>query len=89
MQKNLKKQTISLESTQRQEKIFFKKYSSGAISKAQYTGITLNVLYQQMQVNQAKLKSLISVVNLYQALGSGYNVDNYVDPHYDNPAFDK
>lgn len=87
--KNLKKQTISLESTQRQEKIFFKKHSSGAISKAQYTGITLNVLYQQMQVNQAKLKSLISVVNLYQALGSGYNVDNYVDPHYDNPAFDK
>ena len=34
--KNLKKQTISLESTQRQEKIFFLKYSSGAISKAQY-----------------------------------------------------
>ncbi|MDE4938254.1 TolC family protein, partial [Francisella tularensis] len=40
--KNLKKQSISLESTQRQEKIFFKKYSSGAFSKAQYTGITLN-----------------------------------------------
>lgn len=41
------------------------------------------------KLNQTKLKSLISVVNLYQALGSGYNVDNYVDPHYDNPAFDK
>ncbi|MDE4942642.1 TolC family protein, partial [Francisella tularensis subsp. holarctica] len=52
-------------------------------------GITLNVLYQQMQVNQTQLKSLISGVNLYQALGSGYNVDNYVDPQYDNPAFDK
>lgn len=83
------KQTVSLKSTERQESIFSKKYSSGAISKAQYTGITLNVLYQQMQVNQAKLKSLISIVNLYQALGAGYNVDNYIDPHYDNPAFDK
>ena len=88
-EKNYTKQTVSLKSTERQESIFSKKYSSGAISKAQYTGITLNVLYQQMQVNQAKLKSLISIVNLYQALGAGYNVDNYIDPHYDNPAFDK
>ncbi|MDE4955316.1 TolC family protein, partial [Francisella tularensis subsp. holarctica] len=64
-------------------------YSSCAIRKAQYTGITLNELYLQMQVNQTKLKSLISVFNLYQAIGSGYFVDNYVDPHYDKPAFDK
>ena len=42
-----------------------------------------------MQVNQAKLKSLISVINLYQSLGGGYNVDNYIDPNYDNPAFEK
>jgi outer membrane protein TolC len=88
-EENYKKQTISLKSTQLQEEIFAKKYQIGAISKAQYTGITLNVLYQQMQVNQAKLKSLISIVNLYQSLGSGYNVDNYSQPHYDNPAFDK
>ncbi|AIT09047.1 transporter [Candidatus Francisella endociliophora] len=88
-QENYKKQTISLQSTERQESIFSRKYQTGAISKAEYTGITLNVLYQQMQVNQAKLKSLISIVNLYQALGSGYNVDNYSDPHYNNPAFDK
>lgn len=88
-EKNYNKQTISLKSTERQENIFSRKYQTGAISKAEYTGITLNVIYQQMQVNQAKLKSLISIVNLYQALGSGYNVDNYSDPHYDNPAFDK
>lgn len=87
--KNYNKQTISLKSTERQETIFSRKYQTGAISRAEYTGITLNVIYQQMQVNQAKLKSLISVVNLYQALGSGYNVDNYNDPNYTNPAFDK
>ena len=86
---NLKKQILSLKSTKRQERIFDKKFQSGAISKSEYTGITLNVLNQQMQVNQAKLKSLISVINLYQSLGSGYNVDNYTDPHYDNPAFEK
>ena len=86
---NLKKQILSLKSTERQEYIFDKKLQSGAISKSEYTGITLNVINQQMQVNQAKLKSLISVINLYQSLGSGYDVDNYVDPHYGNPAFDK
>ena len=86
---NLKKQKLSLKSTKVQEQIFAKKFQSGAISKAEYTGITLNVLNQQMQVNQAKLKSLISVINLYQSLGAGYDVDNYVDPHYDNPAFEK
>jgi len=86
---NLKKQVLSLKSTKVQERIFDKKFQSGAISKANYTGITLNVINQQMQVNQAKLKSLVSVINLYQSLGSGYNVDNYVDPNYDNPAFEK
>ncbi|GAB4226150.1 MAG: TolC family protein SilC [Francisella sp.] len=86
---NLQKQINSLESAKIQHKIFLKQYVYGAISKSQYTSITLNVLYQQMQVNQAKLKSLISIVNLYQALGSGYNVDNYNEPHYDNPAFSK
>lgn len=86
---NLKKQKLSLKSTKIQEQIFDKKFQAGAISKAQYKGIALNVLNQQMQVNQAKLESLISIINLYQSLGSGYNVDNYVDPHYDNQAFEK
>lgn len=88
-EENYKKQMISLKSTEKQESIFSRKFQTGAISKAEYTGITLNVLYQQMQVNQAKLKSLISIVNLYQSFGSGYNVDNYSKSHLDNPAFDK
>ncbi|QIV94908.1 efflux transporter outer membrane subunit [Allofrancisella frigidaquae] len=86
---NFNKQKLSLESTRKQQSILYKQYQNGAISKAQLTGIALNILNQQMQTNQAKLKSLISVVNLYQALGSGYNVDNYSDPNYNNPAFDK
>lgn len=87
--KNLEQQTISLDSTVVQRQIFAKKYRLGQISHLNYTGVTLNQIYQQMQVNQAKLKSLMSVVNLYQALGAGYKVDNYSDPNLDNPAFDK
>jgi NodT family efflux transporter outer membrane factor (OMF) lipoprotein len=88
-EKNLKKQVSSLDSTVIQRQIFAKKHRSGEISGLEYTGVTLNQIYQQMQVNQAKLKSLMSIVNLYQALGSGYDVDNYSDPHLSNPAFDK
>ncbi|QLE78457.1 TolC family protein [Francisella sp. Scap27] len=88
-EKNYKKQVNSLDSTVIQRQIFAKKHRSGEISGLEYTGVTLNQIYQQMQVNQAKLKSLMSIVNLYQALGSGYDVDNYSDPHLGNPAFDK
>ncbi|MED7819258.1 MULTISPECIES: TolC family protein [unclassified Francisella] len=87
--KNYEKQMNSLDSTRKQEQILLRKYQLGAISKAQYLGIYINVLNQQMQANQAKLKSLISVSNLYQSLGAGYNVDNYDKPHMDNPAFSK
>ena len=87
--KNYNKQMLSLESTRKQEQILRRKYQLGAISKTQYLGIYINVLNQQMQANQAKLKSLISVSNLYQSLGAGYNVDNYDKPHMNNPAFSK
>ena len=87
--RELIKQKKSLEAVKDQEKIINEQYKLGSISKMSGTGIIINRIYQTMQVIKAKQNSLISVINLYQALGAGYNVDNYSNPHYDNPAFKK
>ena len=87
--KNLSKQIVSLQSTQTQRDILYMNYTAGAISKSDLTSIYINVINQKMQVNQSKLKKLMSVTNLYQSLGAGYNIDNYKDANYKNPVFDK
>ncbi|WP_150463440.1 TolC family protein [Francisella sp. XLW-1] len=86
---NLKKMRISLKSAEIQHSIYQQQYMAGIISETEYTQKALNEIYEKMLVNNAKLSTLNSVVNLYQALGAGYKVDDYSDPHYDNEAFDK
>ncbi|GMN89206.1 TolC family protein [Francisella sciaenopsi] len=86
---NLDKQKNALEAVYLQNKLYAKKFEVGDVSKADTVAISLNVINQEMEANQAKLNTLVSIVNLYQALGSGYNVDNYNKPDYSNPAFNK
>ncbi|MFC4891444.1 efflux transporter outer membrane subunit [Pseudofrancisella aestuarii] len=85
----MKRDMLALEATNEQTIIFNKKYEKGAISKMEFTGASINNTNAQMQVNQTKLKELISIVNLYQSLGSGYDVDNHMNVIESNPAWNK
>ena len=51
-------------------------YSHGLISYADTLNFKLNLGTAQLKLNQAKMEQLTGVVNLYQALGGGYNVNN-------------
>ena len=85
----LAQEIASLNSANELNNIFNQKYKKGAISKMEYTVSEINITNQQMQVNQSKMKTLLSIVNLYQSFGAGYNVDNYSSAVESNPAWSK
>jgi len=87
----LKKNKEALSDALAQFKIFDKKYQSGEISKAQLVASSLNLTTSIMQTNSAKMQTLVAIINLYQALGSGYNYNNngIDDIKKDNVAWDK
>ncbi|MBK2024762.1 TolC family protein [Francisella philomiragia] len=86
---NFKNVLLSVNSAKVQQNIYSQKYDAGIISEIKYIEKRLNTIYQEMQMNRAKLNLLVSTVGLYEALGSGYSVDDNIDPDYSNPAFTK
>lgn len=53
-----------------------KQYKQGTISYANTLGLKLNIDYAEASVNQVKIQQMNSLVNLYQALGGGYQVES-------------
>lgn len=53
-----------------------KQYKQGAISLANTVGFKLNIDYTKAGLNQLKIQQLNSIVNMYQVLGGGYNVES-------------
>ena len=51
-------------------------YHNGLASYADTLNFKLNLDTAQLNLNQAKMNQLNSIVNLYQVLGGGYNVNN-------------
>ncbi len=51
-------------------------YKNGSSSYANTIGYKLNIDNSKLSLNQAKMNQLTSIVNLYQSLGGGYDVDN-------------
>ncbi len=51
-------------------------YKNGSSSYSSTLNFKLNIDYSELNSNQAKMNQLNSIVNLYQALGGGYNVEN-------------
>jgi NodT family efflux transporter outer membrane factor (OMF) lipoprotein len=51
-------------------------YEQGAISYSDTLAAKLNTDYMLSNVNKSKIKQMNSIVNLYDVLGGGYNVNN-------------
>jgi len=51
-------------------------YTIGSNSLSNTFSYKLDVDYSLLNINQAKMQQLASIVNLYQTLGAGYNVSN-------------
>lgn len=69
-------QTEALKSAISAYKFSQKEYQLGAKSYLDTLNTKLNFDYAQLQVNSAKIEQLKSMVNLYQVLAGGYNVNN-------------
>ncbi len=51
-------------------------YKTGANSLSDTINYKINIDYNLLNINQTKIQQLNNIVNLYQVLGGGYNVDN-------------
>ena len=74
--KAYKRQLQAYNAAQRLYNLQQVQYKNGAASYANTLNYKLNVDNSAISVNQAKMNQLTSIVNLYQALGGGYNVNN-------------
>lgn len=66
----------ALEQAQMQTDIGTKQYALGAISPAELIAMQMNAIEMASKLNQAKIKQVNSIVEVYQALGGGYAVGN-------------
>ena len=79
----------SLKSAIDAESIVTKRFNHGAISKVEYISSEINTIESKMKLNQAKLTNIGSIINLYEALGSGYNINNTSKPNKESKVWDK
>lgn len=71
-----KQQDIALTKSKNLYTIAQKQYRQGVISYANTVGLKLNIDYALASSNQVKIQQMNSLVNLYQALGGGYQVES-------------
>lgn len=69
-------QDIALNKAKNLYNIAQKQYQQGTISYANTVGLKLNVDYALASSNQTKIQQMNSLVNLYQVLGGGYQVES-------------
>lgn len=66
---------LALTQAQQQLKIGETQLDLGAISPAEIIGMQINQINMQSKLNEAKIKQVNSIVEVYQALGGGYAVN--------------
>lgn len=76
LNKQYKIQEAGYQKAQNMYTIGQKQYKQGAISLANTVGFKLNIDYTKAGLNQLKIQQLNSIVNMYQVLGGGYNVES-------------
>lgn len=76
LNKRYKIQEAGYQKAQNMYTIGQKQYKQGAISLANTVGFKLNIDYTKAGLNQLKIQQLNSIVNMYQVLGGGYNVES-------------
>jgi len=76
LNKQYKIQEAGYQKAQNMYTIGQKQYKQSAISLANTVGFKLNIDYTKAGLNQLKIQQLNSIVNMYQVLGGGYNVDS-------------
>ena len=76
LNKQYKIQEAGYQKAQNMYTIGQKQYKQGAISLANTVGFKLNIVYTKAGLNQLKIQQLNSIVNMYQVLGGGYNVES-------------
>jgi multidrug efflux system outer membrane protein len=72
-------QDVALQKAESIQKSLQLKYKLGAVSYADTIGAQLDVDYVRSSNNQTKIQQMGSIVQLYQALGGGYDVKPVVD----------
>lgn len=72
-------QDVALQKAESIQKSLQIKYKLGAVSYADTIGAQLDVDYVRSSNNQTKIQQMGSIVQLYQALGGGYDVKPAVD----------
>ena len=70
---------IALQTAQSIKKSLQLKYKLGAVSYADTIGAQLDVDYVRSSNNQTKIQQMGSIVQLYQALGGGYDAKPLLD----------
>ena len=76
LNKQYKIQEAGYQKAQNMYTIGQKQFKQGAISLANTVGFKLNIDYTKAGLNQLKIQQLNSIVNMYQVLGGGYNVES-------------
>ena len=81
-------QKLGLSSAEAQYALSKIMYEEGAISYSETLIAKLNTDYMRSNVNKAKMQQMNSIVNLYNVLGGGYNVNNNQKPKKINDEHD-
>ena len=76
LNQNAIQQKVALNKAQSLYTIAQKQYQQGTLSYANTLGLKLNIDYAQSNANQVKIQQMNSLVNLYQVLGGGYQVES-------------
>jgi len=76
LNKQYQQQQYAMQKARSMYDIGKKQYQQGAISLANTVGFKLNIDYAEAGLNQLKIQQINSIVNLYQVLGGGYNVES-------------
>jgi outer membrane protein, multidrug efflux system len=70
---------IAFESAKEQYLLATIMYQQGSISYMETLIAKMNTDYARSELNKYKMQQMDSIVNLYDVLGGGYNVNNYIE----------